>query len=84
MDDPETLAALLEAKQPGCSNLNRMIRRGFDQAEPNRFEDIVAVNAPYRPGPMENIPLFIERKHGLASIDYLHEDLKDILEPHMG
>ncbi|MFB6467708.1 DNA polymerase III subunit alpha [Cytobacillus sp. Hz8] len=48
--------------------------------KPSRFEDIVAVNALYRPGPMENIPLFIERKLGQAPIHYPHPDLKPILE----
>ena len=52
--------------------------------KPSCFEDIVAVNALYRPGPMENITQFIERKHGLAPIDYHHPDLKEILEPTYG
>ncbi|MFJ7990988.1 DNA polymerase III subunit alpha [Peribacillus frigoritolerans] len=85
MDDPETLALLGRGETTGVFQFESDgIRKVLIKLKPNRFEDIVAVNALYRPGPMENIPLFIERKHGLASIDYLHEDLKDILEPTYG
>ena len=45
----------------------------------NNFEDIVSAVALYRPGPMQNIDLFIERKNDINKIDYLHEDLKEIL-----
>lgn len=44
----------------------------------------MAVNALYRPGPMENIPLFIDRKHGRAPVHYPHEDLRSILEDTYG
>ncbi|MFJ7363239.1 DNA polymerase III subunit alpha [Peribacillus frigoritolerans] len=85
MDDPETLALLGRGETTGVFQFESDgIRKVLIKLKPNRFEDIVAVNALYRPGPMENIPLFIERKHGLAPIDYLHEDLKDILEPTYG
>jgi DNA polymerase III subunit alpha len=47
---------------------------------PDRFEDIIAVVALYRPGPMENIPRYIEVKHGREKPDYLHPDLRPILE----
>lgn len=60
------------------------IRKVLVRLKPTSFEDIVAVNALYRPGPMENITQFIDRKHGLAPIDYHHPDLKDILEPTYG
>lgn len=56
------------------------IRRVLRKLQPNTFEDIVAVNALYRPGPMEQIDTFIARKNGNESIRYPHEDLKDILE----
>ncbi|KWW20133.1 DNA polymerase III [Peribacillus simplex] len=85
MDDPETLALLGRGETTGVFQFESDgIRKVLVKLKPNRFEDIVAVNALYRPGPMENIPLFIERKHGLAPIDYLHEDLRDILEPTYG
>lgn len=56
------------------------MRNVLRSLKPNEFEDIVAVNALYRPGPMEQIPTFIESKHGKCQIQYLHPDLKPILE----
>ena len=47
---------------------------------PDRFEDIIAVVALYRPGPMENIPRYIAVKHGREAPDYLHPSLRSILE----
>lgn len=52
--------------------------------KPDNFEDVIAMIALFRPGPMDLIPNFIERKHGLAKIDYLINDIKDILEPTYG
>ena len=85
MDDPKTLALLGRGETTGVFQFESDgIRKVLINLKPNRFEDIVAVNALYRPGPMENIPLYIERKHGLAPIDYLHPDLKEILDPTYG
>lgn len=56
------------------------IRRVLRNLEPTSFEDIVAVDALYRPGPMEQIDTFIARKHGRQTISYPHKDLKSILE----
>jgi DNA polymerase-3 subunit alpha len=47
---------------------------------PDRFEDIIAVVALYRPGPMENIPRYISTKHGQEPPQYLHPRLEPILE----
>jgi DNA polymerase-3 subunit alpha len=46
------------------------MKRYLRELKPNRFEDLIAMNALYRPGPMEYIPKFIKRKHGLEKIDY--------------
>lgn len=46
---------------------------------PNRFEDLFAINALYRPGPMDNIPMYSRRKHGKEKITYLHPSLEPIL-----
>lgn len=54
------------------------------EMETSTFDDIVAVLALYRPGPMENISTYISRKKGLETIEYLHKDLKKILEPTYG
>lgn len=50
----------------------------------DRFEEIIAVGALYRPGPMDMIPSFINRKHGREPIDYDHEWMKDILSETYG
>ncbi len=46
------------------------MKRYLRELKPNRFEDLIAMNALYRPGPMEYIPQFIKRKHGQEAIDY--------------
>jgi DNA polymerase-3 subunit alpha len=51
---------------------------------PDSLEDIIALISLYRPGPMENIPISIERKHGLQPSDYLHPRLEDILKETYG
>ena len=48
------------------------------------FDDIVALLALFRPGPMQNIDTYIKRKHGELKIDYLHPDLEEILKPTYG
>ncbi len=57
-----------------------MLRR----LRPDRFEDIIAANALYRPGPMENIPRYIAVKHGEEPPDYLHPALEPILRETYG
>jgi len=52
--------------------------------KPTQLEDLIAVNALYRPGPMENIKEFIKRKHGEKKIEYLHPDLEPILKETYG
>ena len=52
--------------------------------KPDAFEDLIALVALYRPGPMENIPSYIARKHGREQPDYLHEWLKPVLEETYG
>ncbi len=62
------------------SGMRDMIRK----ARPDRFEDIIALVALYRPGPMDLIPDFIERKHGRQRVEYLHPLLEAILKPTYG
>ena len=52
--------------------------------KPNRLEDIIALVALYRPGPMSNIPIYNECKHGKRDPDYLHPKLEKILKPTYG
>ena len=55
--------------------MQRMLR----DAKPSRIEDLIALNAMFRPGPMENIPSFCARKHGRESIAYPHPLLEPVL-----
>lgn len=52
--------------------------------KPNSISDLTAMNALYRPGPMENIGDFIKRKHGFAKIEYLHPKLEETLKETYG
>ncbi len=63
---------------------SRGMRDLIMKARPDRLEDLIALNALYRPGPMDLIPEFIERKHGRQRWDYLDPRLKEILEPTYG
>ncbi|MET4698040.1 DNA polymerase-3 subunit alpha [Constrictibacter sp. MBR-5] len=60
------------------------MRDMLKRLRPNRIEDIIAVVALYRPGPMENIPSYINRKHGLEEPDYLYPTLEPILKETYG
>jgi DNA polymerase III subunit alpha len=80
-DDEKTFHLLSKGETSGIFQLeSEGMRKVLTKLVPSRFEDIVAVNALYRPGPMENIPLFIDRKHGRQPIDYYHKDLEGILK----
>ncbi|MFZ3322276.1 MAG: DNA polymerase III subunit alpha [Usitatibacter sp.] len=63
---------------------SRGMRDLIMKARPDRLEDLIALNALYRPGPMDLIPEFIERKHGRQRWEYLDPRLKEILEPTYG
>ena len=60
------------------------VRDMLRKLRPDRFEDIIAANALYRPGPMENIPRYIAVKHGEEPPDYLHPKLEGILKETYG
>lgn len=68
---------IFQIESDGMQNLAAKLR-------PDCFDDIIAMVALFRPGPMDLIPDFIARKHGLAKIEYLMEEIKDILEPTYG
>ena len=63
---------------------SRGMRDMIKRARPDRFEDIIALVALYRPGPMDLIPDFIRRKHGEEKVEYLDERLVPILSPTYG
>ena len=60
------------------------MREALTQMKPNHIEDIIALVALYRPGPMSNIPTYNDCKHGKQEPDYLHPLLEDILKPTYG
>jgi len=60
------------------------MKKHLRELKPNRFEDLIAMNALYRPGPMEYIPKFIRRKHGLEKIDYLLPEMEKHLKDTYG
>ena len=60
------------------------MREALVQMKPNHIEDIIALVALYRPGPMSNIPTYNDCKHGKQTPDYLHPLLEEILKPTYG
>jgi DNA polymerase III subunit alpha len=60
------------------------MRKYLKQLKPTVIDDLIAMNALYRPGPMQFIPDYIRRKHGEEEVVYDHDDLRDILEPTYG
>ncbi len=60
------------------------MRRLMMKMKPNRFDHIIAAISLYRPGPMENIPEYIERMHGRNEVSYHHQDLEPILQDTYG
>lgn len=80
MDDKKTLSMLSKGETIGIFQFeSEGMQKVLLQLKPERFADLVAVNALYRPGPMENIPTYIRRRHGEEEITYLHPDLENIL-----
>lgn len=85
LDDEATFSLLGQGDTTGVFQLESSGMRNVLKAlQPTAFEDIVAVNALYRPGPMEQIPIFIEAKHGKRAVEYLHPDLEPILKKTYG
>ena len=60
------------------------MREAIKQMKPNKFDDIIALVALYRPGPMSNIPIYNDCKNGIKKPDYIHPNLKEILTPTYG
>lgn len=83
-DDP-TFALLNQGKTMGVFQLESGGMQDLArQLHLDKFEEIIAVGALYRPGPMDMIPSFINRKHGREPIDYDHPWMKDILSETYG
>ncbi len=85
LDDTTTYHLLGEAKTFGVFQLESSgMRDLLRQLRPNRIEDIIALVALYRPGPMQLIPDFIERKHGRTKVTYDHPLMEEILKDTYG
>lgn len=81
LDDEAAYKVLQEAHTTGVFQLESTgMKRYLKQLKPTVFEDIIAMVALYRPGPMEYIPDFIAGKHGTKQVQYLHPKLEPILK----
>ena len=85
LDDAKTYKMLTKGDTTGVFQLESSgMRDVLRKLKPNRFEDIIALVALYRPGPMDNIPKFIKSKNGEEEVNYLHPLLRPILEDTCG
>ncbi|MGE3150159.1 MAG: DNA polymerase III subunit alpha, partial [Pseudorhodoplanes sp.] len=85
LDDKKTYDLLARAEAVGIFQLESQgMRRALLDMKPDRFEDIIALVALYRPGPMANIPTYCARKHGYEQPDYIHPKLEPILRETFG
>ncbi len=85
LDDAATYAMISRADTTGVFQLESSgMRDVLRRLKPDRFEDIIAVVALYRPGPMENIPAYINRKHGIEAVAYDHPKLEPVLKETFG
>ena len=85
LDDSRTFQLLQNGDTTGVFQLESAgMRNALKQIRPSKFDDIVAVNALYRPGPMDSIPLYAKRKLGQEKITYEHPVLEPILKETYG
>jgi DNA polymerase-3 subunit alpha len=85
LDDLATFQLLASGETGGIFQLESAgMRRYIKELKPTAFNDIAAMVALYRPGPMEHIPTFIKAKHGIESTRYPHPAVKEILEETYG
>ena len=84
-NDKKVFSLLSTGETTGLFQLESTgMREAIKQMKPNRFDDIIALVALYRPGPMSNIPIYNDCKNGLKEPDYIHPILKEILKPTYG
>lgn len=81
LDDEKTFDLLCRLETVGIFQLEGQgMRDVLRRLQPRHFEDIIDINALYRPGPMESIPRYISCKHGKEEVSYLHPALEPILK----
>ncbi|MFB6182100.1 MAG: DNA polymerase III subunit alpha, partial [Candidatus Magasanikbacteria bacterium] len=84
-DDEKTYEMLADGHTEGVFQMSGAgMTRWVKEMEPERIEDLMALVALYRPGPMEFIPEYIDRKEDESKVDYPHPQLKDVLEQSYG
>jgi DNA polymerase-3 subunit alpha len=84
-DDPETYKLYARGDTNGIFQFeSEGMKKHLKDLKPNRFEDLIAMNALYRPGPMEYIPNYINRKHGREKIEYPLPEMEEFLEETYG
>lgn len=84
-DDAETFKLFSRGDTTGIFQFESDgMKKNLRELKPNRFEDLIAMNALYRPGPMDYIPSFIKRKNGKEKIEYDLPEMKEILEETYG
>ena len=84
-DDQKVFELMASGKTVGLFQIESAgMRDALIQMKPNHIEDIIALVALYRPGPMSNIPIYNDCKHGRKTPDYLHPLLEEILKPTYG
>ncbi len=84
-EDQKVFDLLSSGKTVGLFQIESSgMREALFQMKPDRLEDIIALVALYRPGPMSNIPIYNDCKHGKRKPDYLHSKLEKILKPTYG
>ncbi len=85
LDDPATYELLSKGDTVGVFQLESTgMRESLRKLKPDRFDDIIAMVSLYRPGPMDNIDPYINRKYGLEEPDYLHPLIEPILKETYG
>jgi DNA polymerase III subunit alpha len=85
LDDAKSYEMMARGETVGVFQVESAgMRRALIDMRPDRFEDIIALVALYRPGPMANIPTYCVRKHGLEQPDYIHPRLEPILRETYG
>ncbi len=84
-NDEKVFSLLSTGETTGLFQLESAgMREAIKQMKPNKFDDIIALVALYRPGPMSNIPVYNDCKNGFKEPDYIHPTLKEILKPTYG
>jgi len=85
LNDPDTYQIFCRGETIGIFQFESSgMREYLRQLKPERLEDLIAMNALYRPGPMDMIDDFIKRRHGETKIEYLHPSLEPILKETYG